>query len=91
MTFPTIQLPQRALMLSQGMISAPKASFFSLPILIVLTVFMAISEAPGILRDWTINQNPIMLDKGDIRDGKCSTRKGFFTNCSAHLNYTYKG
>ena len=52
---------------------------------------MAISEAPGILRDWTINQNPIMLDKGDIRDGKCSTRKGFFTNCSAHLNYTYKG
>ncbi len=91
MTFPNIQLPQRALMLSQGVISTPKASFFSLPVLIALTAFLAISETPGILRDWTINQNPVVLDSGDIRDGKCSTRKGFFTNCSAHLNYTYKG
>lgn len=78
-------------MLSQGVISMPKASFFSLPVLIVLTVFLAVSEAPGILRDWTINQNPVALDSGDIRDGKCETRKGFFTTCSAHLNYTYNG
>ncbi|MBM7047253.1 MULTISPECIES: hypothetical protein [Rhizobium] len=91
MTFPTIQLPQRALTLSQNVISMPKASYFSLPIVIALTVFLVISEAPGILRDWTINQNPVTLDSGDIRDGKCSTRKGFFTNCSAHLNYTYNG
>ncbi|MFK0166223.1 hypothetical protein [Rhizobium sp. NPDC090279] len=91
MTFPTIKLPQRALMLAQGVISTPKASYFSLPILIALTAFMAISEAPGISRDWTINQNPVALDSGDIRDGKCSTRKGFFTTCSAHLNYAYNG
>lgn len=89
MTFPTIQLPQRALRLSQNVISMPKASYFSFPILIALTVYMAISEAPGILRDWTINQNPVVLDSGDIRDGKCSTQRGFFTTCSAHLNYTY--
>ncbi len=91
MTFPTIQLPQRALMLARGVISTPKASYFSLPILIALTVFMAVSETPGILRDWTINQNPVRLDDGDISNGKCSTRKGFFTNCSAHLKYVYKG
>ncbi|QND46666.1 hypothetical protein HB780_03155 (plasmid) [Rhizobium lusitanum] len=91
MTFPMIQLPQRALTLSQGVISVPKALFFSLPIIIGLTAFMAISEAPGILRDWTINQNPVTLDSGDIRDGKCTTRKGFFTTCSADLNYTYNG
>ncbi|WP_039974100.1 hypothetical protein [Rhizobium sp. AP16] len=91
MTFPMIQLPQRALMLSQGVISVPKALFFSLPIVIGLTAFMAVSEAPGILRDWTINQNPVTLDSGDIRDGKCTTRKGFFTTCSADLNYTYNG
>lgn len=78
-------------MLSQNVISMPKASYFSFPILIALTVFMVLSEAPGILRDWTINQNPVTLDSGDIRDGKCSTRKGFFTTCSAHLNYTYNG
>lgn len=91
MTFPTIKLPQRALMLAQGVISMPRAVYFSLPILIGLTVFMAVSETPDILRDWTINQNPVVLDSGDIRDGKCSTRKGFFTSCSAHLNYAYKG
>lgn len=91
MTFPTIQLPQRALMLAQGVISTPKAAYFSLPIVIALTVFMASFEAPGILRDWTINQNPVTLDGGDIRDGKCETRKGFFTNCSARLTYAYKG
>ncbi|NLS16581.1 hypothetical protein HGP16_08410 [Rhizobium sp. P40RR-XXII] len=91
MTFPTIQLPQRALTLAQGVITMPRAVYFSLPVLIALTVFMAISEMPGILRDWTISQNPVMLDSGDIRDGKCSTRKGFFTNCSAHLTYDYQG
>ncbi|NTJ61707.1 hypothetical protein G6M50_10385 [Agrobacterium rhizogenes] len=91
MTFPTIKLPQRALMLARGVITTPKASYFSLPILIALTVFMAVSEAPGILRDWTISQNPVKLVSGDIRDGKCSTRKGFFTTCEAHLNYAYNG
>ncbi|MGY5812282.1 hypothetical protein ACXHXG_31840 [Rhizobium sp. LEGMi198b] len=76
-------------MLAQGVISTPKISYFSLLIVIGLTVFMAVYEVPGILRDWVINQNPVMLDSGDIRDGKCSTQKGFFTTCSAHLNYTY--
>ena len=84
-------LPQRALMLARGVLSTPKASYFSLPILLALTAFMAAYEAPGILRDWTINQNPVTLDSGDIRNGKCSTRKGFFTTCEAHLNYAYNG
>lgn len=91
MTFPTIKLPERALRLAQNLISMPKAVYFSLPILIGLTVFMAVSEVPGILRDWTISQNPVKLANGDIRDGKCSTRKGFFTTCEAHLNYVYDG
>ncbi len=78
-------------MLARGVLSTPKASYFSLPILLALTAFMAAYEAPGILRDWTINQNPVTLDSGDIRNGKCSTRKGFFTTCEAHLNYAYNG
>ncbi|TXH81934.1 MAG: hypothetical protein E6Q77_07205 [Rhizobium sp.] len=91
MTFPTIQLPQRALTLARNVITMPKVIYFSLPVLIALTAFMAVSETPGILRDWTINQSPTQVDSGNISDGKCSTRKGFFTNCSAHLTYTYKG
>lgn len=91
MTFPTIKLPQRAIMLAQGVITMPKAVYFSLLILIALTVFMTIYEAPGILRDWTISQNPVNLVDGDIRDGKCSTRRGFFTSCEAHLKYAYNG
>ncbi len=91
MTFPTIQLPPRALKLAQGTLTTARGSYFSLPIVIALTVFVVLWEAPGILRDWTINQNPVMLDSGDIRDGKCETRKGFFTTCSAHLNYAYNG
>ena len=91
MTFPTIKLPQRAIMLARGVITTPKAVYFSLPILIALTGFMTVYEAPGILRDWTISQNPINLADGDIRDGKCSTRRGFFTTCEAHLKYAYNG
>lgn len=78
-------------MLSPSVVTTPIILFFSLPILLAITVFMAMSETPGILRDWTISQNPITLDSGDIRDGKCETRKGVFTTCSAHLNYTYNG
>lgn len=78
-------------MLARGVISTPRASYFSMPILIALTVFMLVWETPGILRDWKINQNPVVLDDGTISDGKCTTRKGFFTTCSAHLHYAYKG
>ena len=91
MTFPTIKLPQRALMLAQGVITTPKVSYFALLILIGLTVFMTAYEAPGILRDWAISQNPVEPVNGDIRDGKCSTQRGFFTSCEAHLNYAYNG
>jgi TRAP-type C4-dicarboxylate transport system permease small subunit len=91
MAFPTIKLPERALTLAPNVISMPRAVYFSLPVLIALTAFMAVSEAPGILRDWTINQNPVSPTSGDISNGKCTTRKGFFTTCEAHLKYAYNG
>lgn len=91
MTFPTIQLPSRPLMVQQGTIVTQRAVYFSAPVILILIAFMLIWETPGIVRDWTISQNPLTLDSGDIRDGKCTTRKGFFTTCSAHMNYSYNG
>jgi hypothetical protein len=78
-------------MLKQGLIATPKAYFFSIPMLLGLAIFMLVWEAPGVLRDYAISVNPVTLTDGDISDGKCSTQRGFFTDCSAHLRYSYKG
>jgi hypothetical protein len=53
--------------------------------------FMLIWEAPGIYRDFQISQNPLVLDSGDVQNGRCTTRKGIFTDCEARLVYSYNG
>lgn len=90
MTFPTIKLPSRPLPLKRGVISTPLAYYFSTPILLAIAVFMLMTEGPGILRDYTINQDPLVIENGTI-NGNCTTRKAIFTTCEVDLSYEHGG
>jgi hypothetical protein len=91
MTFPTVTLPSRPLALARGVLSMPKAYYLSTPVLLLIVALMVIAEAPGILRDYKISGNPVVVEDGSIRDGKCTTRKAIFTTCNAKLGYIYNG
>ncbi|ANK95210.1 hypothetical protein AMK01_PD00329 (plasmid) [Rhizobium sp. N6212] len=59
--------------------------------MLALTVLMLIWEGPGVIRDFQISQNPLALEDGDVQNGRCTTRKLFFTDCSVRLVYSYDG
>lgn len=88
MTFPTIKLPARPLTLKRGVISTPGAYYFSTPILLAIAIFMVVTEGPGILRDYKISQNPLVVENGNI-NGTCNTRKAVFTTCEVDLTYDH--
>ena len=43
------------------------------------------------IRDYQISQNPLVLENGDVQNGRCTTRKAIFTDCEARLVYNYGG
>lgn len=43
------------------------------------------------IRDFQISQNPMVLEDGDVQNGRCTTRKAVFTDCEARLVYSYGG
>lgn len=88
---PQLSLPRRPLGLAPDVVSTPRAYYWSTPIILVLCAFLLVWEGPGVLRDFTISQNPILLENGDVRDGRCTTRKAIFTDCEARLVYSYGG
>ncbi|MBB2750729.1 UNVERIFIED_ORG: hypothetical protein GGI57_001405 [Rhizobium aethiopicum] len=87
----SLVLPSRPLSLARNVISTPNAYFWATPIILALAIFLFISEAPGVIRDFQINQNPLVLENGDVQNGKCTTRKAVFTDCEARLVYSYGG
>lgn len=90
MSFPQIKLPARPLSLKRGVISVPAAYYFSIPVLLVITVVLLVAEGPGVLRDYQISRDPLEIESGDI-NGSCKTRKAIFTNCEAELSYEHGG
>ena len=90
MTFPTLKLPARPLTLKREAIATPVSYYFSIPILLAIAVFMVVTEAPGILRDYRISKNPLVVEDGSI-DGQCTTRKAIFTTCEVSLAYEHGG
>lgn len=89
MTFVTLPLPSRAIAVSRGPFAASRGFAFSLIVLLALSVFLVWWQAPGLWRDWQINQNPQVIPSGDI-DGDCRSNRGL-TTCDAHLTYSYNG
>jgi len=91
MLVPTLVLPRRPLSLAPDVISTPRAYFWSTPIILALAIFLLVWEAPGLFRDFQISQNPLVLENGDVQNGRCTTRKAIFTDCEARLVYSYNG
>lgn len=87
----SLVLPSRPLSLARNVISTPNAYFWSTPIILALAIFLFVSEAPGVIRDYQISQNPLVLENGDVQNGRCTTRKAIFTDCEARLVYNYGG
>lgn len=85
-----LDLPARPLSLKGDVVSTPKAVFWALPLVLALGVFLLVWEGPDLWRDIRINSNPVEVD-GDVRDGKCTTRRGVFTDCEAQVVYTFEG
>ena len=59
--------------------------------LVGLALFFAIWQGPGVVADWIIAQDPVVIEDAIISDGECSTSRGFFVDCSAHVAYAVKG
>ncbi|RYD21368.1 MAG: hypothetical protein EOP69_01190, partial [Spirochaetia bacterium] len=88
---PSLVLPDRPLALSPDAISTPGAYFWSTPIILALAMFFFVWEAPGVIRDFQISQNPVLIEDGDVQNGRCTTRRAILTDCEARLVYTYRG
>ncbi|WP_085782055.1 hypothetical protein [Rhizobium sp. NXC14] len=88
---PALVLPSRPLSLAPDVISTPRAYFWATPVIAALAVFIVTWQAPGVIRDFQISQNPLALENGDVQSGRCTTRKLFFTDCEARLVYNYDG
>ncbi|MBB4234656.1 hypothetical protein GGD57_001212 [Rhizobium esperanzae] len=87
----SLVLPSRPLSLARDVISTPNAYFWSTPVILALAIFLFVGEAPGVIRDFQISQNPMVLEDGDVQNGRCTTRKAVFTDCEARLVYSYGG
>jgi hypothetical protein len=86
-----ITLPQRPLKLSRRARPAYVWALIGALFLIALGLFLLIWQVPGIQHDWTISRNPVLVQDGNIEDAECTTRKGIFTDCEAHLSYVVNG
>lgn len=91
MSIPEIALPHRPLSLKSSAVSLPRGFFWFVPVIMVLAGFIIWWQGPGLWRDYQISLNPVVLEDGDIRNGKCTTRKGVMTECEAKLSYKYQG
>ncbi|MGO4482858.1 hypothetical protein EFD55_08870 [Rhizobium pisi] len=87
----SLALPSRPLSLARNVISTPNAYFWTTPIILALVVFLALWDAPGLIRDFQISRKPLVLENGDVQNGRCTTRKAIFTDCEARLVYSYGG
>ncbi|WEZ85532.1 hypothetical protein P6U16_26130 (plasmid) [Rhizobium sp. 32-5/1] len=88
---PALVLPNRPLSLAPDVISTPRAYFWATPIILALAIFLLAWAAPGVLRDFKISQNPLVLENGEVQNGQCTTRKAILTDCEARLVYSYNG
>lgn len=86
-----LTLPDRPLKLARrarpGYVGTLLAAFLTL----LMGGFMMVWQLPGLQRDWTISRNPVLVPDGEVQNGECTTRKGVFTDCEAHLSYAVDG
>jgi hypothetical protein len=91
MAFSGISFPSRAVAVRGDVVEAPRGYVFLTLFMLAIAGFVIVWQGPDLLKDIEIAKNPKVIEDGDIRNGKCTTRKGFLTDCEAHLAYDYDG
>jgi hypothetical protein len=85
-----LQLPGRPIKIAGGGDRRGKTGvFWSLIVLACATAF-AVWQGPGLMRDLTINADPLVVSDGNVLDGRCSN-KLTFTLCTGELAYSLDG
>lgn len=85
------QLPDRPIKISPNTITRSAGTLMSAIVIGAILAFMAIWLIPSLLDDWQIRKNPVVLQNGTVQKGDCTTHKGIFVECEAHLSYDYNG
>lgn len=91
MSLAGIALPDREVSVRNDVVSAPRGYLFLTLFMFAIGGFLAFWQGPDLWKDWQISQNPVVVEDGDIQNGKCTTRKAVFTDCEARLVYTREG
>lgn len=89
MTFQTIPFPSRPVAATRSVFSPPRGFAFTIIILGALAAFLGWWQAPGLIRDLQIHQNPLEISDYDF-DGECTMRRGI-TDCEVDLTYNHDG
>ncbi len=84
-------LPNRPVRLKKTGVWPGIFQYLGALMLVGLALFFAIWQGPGVVADWIIAQDPVLIEDAIISDGECSTSRGFFVDCSAHVAYAVKG
>lgn len=83
--------PTRPLKLRKTGIVPGIFSYLGGLLLLGIAGFIAVWQAPGIVNDWMISQNPVVVHDSTVTDGHCTTRRAIFVACEAHVTYSVKG
>lgn len=84
-------LPDREIRLKKTGVWPGIVQYLAALIFAGLAIFFVVSSGPGLLRDWSISRDPIVVEDAAIADGECRTSKGFFVDCSGIISYTVDG
>ncbi|NGP17031.1 hypothetical protein [Devosia aurantiaca] len=91
MTSPDALFPDRDIKIKRTGVWPGLFRYLGALMLIGLAVFFAIWQGPGIVDDWMIAQDPVIVEDALITNGECSISRAVFVDCSAHVSYEVKG
>jgi hypothetical protein len=91
MTSPDALLPNRPIKIKRTGVWPGILQYLGGLMLVGLAAFFGIWQGPGIADDWMIAQDTIVVEDALISDGECSTSRGVFVDCSAHVSYAVEG
>lgn len=86
----TLPLPSRSLGLAKKPFTAPSGFWFTIIVLLAMGIGLVWWQGPGLLRDWEINRDPVIVNDWNLLDGECSSRRGL-TDCEATVDYSFEG
>lgn len=83
-------LPNRPIKIIGGTNSREWGAMPAAIFLLALGLGFLIWQLPGILRDLSISQDPVVIYNSDVRNGDCDGKMGL-TFCQADISYSHQG